>query len=162
MPIGTTIALLTAAAAAGSAGAGIYGAHKAGDANELATQTQAKSAADAIALQREQDAQTQKNFDTQQAASKAQWDAQQQIRAPYRAAGLQSLMRLGDLIGTHYDPAMMQAPAYVPPTQGPSGALVPPMANPNTPPPYRPPMPLTMQALLPGSSFAPLKQQGQP
>lgn len=101
--------------AAGTAGAGIYGAHKMGESADQANATSSAASMAAIEEQKRQDAQQKAEFDAQQAQAKAQWDAEQQIRAPYRQAGLSALTKLGDLLGTQFDPSMMQAPAYVPP-----------------------------------------------
>lgn len=135
-----------AVSAAGAGAAGIYGANKASDASEAASQTQAAGNAAAIAEQQRQDAQQKSEFDAQQSAAKAQWDAEQQIRAPYRAAGQQALLRLGDLIGTHFDPSIIPSTqAYQPATYvGPSsnGPV-------STPAPAPPPQTVKMGSMLP-------------
>lgn len=136
MPTVGIVAAIGASAA--TAGAGIYGANKSSQANEAANATTAASSAAAIEEQKRQDAQQKAQFDQQQTAAKAQWDAEQQIRAPYRAAGQQALLRLGDLIGTHFDPSMMQAPAYVPPA-----------GNQTQPPPFLSPQTVKMGSLMP-------------
>lgn len=140
--------------AAGTAGAGIYGAHKAGESADQANATTAASSAAAIEEQKRQDAQQKAQFDQQQAASKAQWDAEQQIRAPYRAAGQQALMRLGDLIGTHFDPSMMQTPAYRPPMPNA------PLTNPQNPPPFLAPQTVKMGSLMPQQQGSGLMSPG--
>lgn len=113
-------------ASAASAGAGIYGANKSSEANELASQTSAKASGDAITEQQKQDAQQkaqfdanlneqQRQWDATQTFNAAQWNADQARKAPYRAAGAQALVKLGDLLGTKFDPGIIpQATQYTP------------------------------------------------
>jgi len=149
----TAIALGTAAA---GATAGIYGANKAAGTAENANATTAASNAAAIAEQQRQDAQQKAEFDAQQSALANQWNAEQQIRAPYRAAGQQALVRLGDLIGTNFSPSSIPSTQpYQPATYtGPSS---------NGPTSIAAPMPTTqpmkMSAMLPQTS-SPLMSPG--
>jgi hypothetical protein len=108
--IGTTIALLTAAAAAGSAGAGIYAAHAqsgaatqgaqiTSDAATKAAQIKADSAAQALDFQKQQALLDAQRANATQQANYNQWAAQQGYRSS-----------LGQMLGL---PAR-QIPAYVP------------------------------------------------
>lgn len=147
MPAVLALPALWGAVGAGAAGAAtIYGANKSSESNAAANATTAASSQAVIAEQQRQDAQQKEQFDQQQAASKAQWDAEQQIRAPYRAAGQQALLRLGDLIGTHFDPSMMQAPTYTP-TAG-------------SPPPFVAPQTVKMGSLMPQQPTSGLMSPG--
>lgn len=123
MSLFTGAAVLGAALAAG--GATAYGASKMSGASETAGATSERANLAAIEEQKRQDAQQKAEFDAQQAQAKAQWDAEQQLRAPYRQAGLSALTKLGDLLGTKFDPSMMQTPAYAPPSANPSMAQAP-------------------------------------
>lgn len=113
------VALGIAAGVAGGA-AQIYGAHKQGEAATAANATQSQSNQQAIELQKQQIAQQQQQFTQSQAQAKAQWDASQQfaqeqfnqqqaLRAPYRAAGQAALSKLGDVLGMSFQG--YQAPA---------------------------------------------------
>ena len=96
------VALGIAAGVAGGA-ATAYGAHESSKATEQATATTAASNAAAIAEQQRQDAQQKAEFDAQQAALLNQWNAEQNIRAPYRAAGAAALGSLGDILGVNFN-----------------------------------------------------------
>ena len=80
-------------------------------ANNKATDTQAKAAAEALAYQKQKDAQDRADNEKLVAMQKAQWDAEQAHRAPYRAAASALLgqnaerMHLGSL-GQGGAPAM--------------------------------------------------------
>ena len=104
------------AVAAGAGGAAtVYGAHKAGEASDTAAATSAASNKAAIEEQQRQDAIQKQEFDQQQAAAKAQWDAQQQIRAPYRQAGSAALSSLGGILGVDFGSGGGGAPSGAPP-----------------------------------------------
>ncbi len=108
----------TAIAGAAGAGATIYGAKSQGGAAKRAADVQAKSNAEALAFQREQDAEQRRQFDQQQAEAKAQWDAQQAFQERQFGASEEErlygraeqdarnrrrnagLLKLGDLLGT--------------------------------------------------------------
>ncbi len=115
------VALGIAAGVAGGA-AQIYGAKKSSEASAEANKTTAASNAAAIAEQQRQDAVQKQEFDAQQAAAKAQWDAQQQIRAPYRAAGASALGSLGDILGVNFNSG--NSPSYAAQAQ-PQSAVAP-------------------------------------
>jgi len=108
------VALGIAAGVAGGA-AQAYGAHKSAQASDTAAAASAKANADAIAEQQRQDAIQKQEFDQQQAAAKAQWDAQQQIRAPYRQAGSAALSSLGGILGVDFGSGGGGAPSGAPP-----------------------------------------------
>lgn len=103
MPAVLALPAFWGALAAGTAGAaGIYGANKSSETAQQGQKQQADANADAIAEQQRQDAIQKQEFDQQQAAAKAQWDAEQNIRAPYRAAGSAALGSLGDILGVNF------------------------------------------------------------
>lgn len=110
------------AVSAGAAGAaGIYGAKKQGQASKEATAASTASNAAAIDEQKRQDAITQANFEKTLAAQQAQWDAQQNIRAPYRQAGSAALTSLGDMLGENFSGGGGSTGGA--PSAGPTGAL---------------------------------------
>lgn len=88
--IGTTAAILTAVAAASSAGASVYGAHKQSSAANDAAAMQSKAAADTLAYQREQQAQAQKQFEQTQHSNYDQWAADEQNQYGMSTAGAQN------------------------------------------------------------------------
>lgn len=119
MPVAAIgIGLGTALAGGAAAGATIYGAKSQGGAAKRAADVQAKSNAEALAFQREQDAEQRRQFDQQQAEAKAQWDAQQAFQERQFGASEEErlygraeqdarnrrrnagLLKLGDLLGT--------------------------------------------------------------
>lgn len=103
MPAVLALPAFWGAVAAGTAGAAtVYGANKSSEATQQASQVQSQSNAAAIAEQQRQDDLQKQEFDQQQAAAKAQWDAEQNIRAPYRAAGASALGSLGDILGVNF------------------------------------------------------------
>lgn len=104
---------------------GIYANKKQQQGNREALAYQQAKDAEAMAYEREQMAEQKRQFDMQQAAAKAQWDAQQKFqqdqfaaseeerlynrrlqdekearRAPYRAASLDALNRLPDILAS--------------------------------------------------------------
>lgn len=113
MPAVLALPAFWGAVSAGVGGAaGIYGAHKVSQSTDKATAASIAGNNAAIAEQQRQDAEQKRQFDAQQSASKAQWDAQQQNLAPYRAASASALSSLGDLLGTHFDvPASPSQPS---------------------------------------------------
>lgn len=115
MPAVLALPAFWGAIAAGTAGAaGIYGANKSSDTAQQGQKQQADANAAAIAEQQRQDAQQKQQFDAQQAAAKAQWDAEQNIRAPYRAAGSAALGSLGDILGVNFNSG--NSPSYAAPS----------------------------------------------
>lgn len=103
MPAVLALPAFWGAVSAGAAGgATLYGAKKSAEATKQAAALSAKSNADAIAEQQKQDAIQQQQFNQQQAAAKAQWDAEQAIRAPYRQAGANALSSLGGILGVDF------------------------------------------------------------
>jgi hypothetical protein len=100
------------AAAIPAAVGSIAGAVIGSKSNSQANQTQAKAAAEALAYQKQKDAQDQANYEKQQAALKAQWDAEQARRAPYRAAAEALLRQNGSRLGLSVPES--QAPPTMP------------------------------------------------
>lgn len=92
----------TAIAGVAAGIAGIHGANKQAQATKESTAASVASNQAAIDEQKREDAITQANFDKTQAAQQAQWDAQQNIRAPYRQAGQAALSSLGDILGVSF------------------------------------------------------------
>lgn len=88
---------------------GLAGKHGAGKAAEL----QYRSAQDALAFEREQEATRKAEYEKQQAALKAQWDAEQARREPYRQAAAALLAKEGGRLGLG-DIAKMARPATMP------------------------------------------------
>ncbi len=95
----TAIALGTAAAATAT---GIYGATKQADSAAAANTTTATANAAALKQAEAQQQMQYEEFNQQQALAKAQYDAQQQLRAPYRAAGANALSSLGGILGVNF------------------------------------------------------------
>lgn len=107
------VALGIAAGVAGGA-ASAYGAHKQAQSSDKAAALSSQSNAAALAEQQKQDALQKQEFDQQQSASKAQWDAEQAIRAPYRQAGANALSSLGGILGVDFGNGGGSAPAAAP------------------------------------------------
>lgn len=95
MPVAAGVGIATAIA-------GIYGAHTQSDSTDKAATLKAKSDADALALATQQEATRKQEYDANLVLQKQQWDAQQQIRAPYRAAGANALSALGGILGVDF------------------------------------------------------------
>ncbi len=95
-------AVIPIAVAAGTAIAGAYSAHKQSESTDNAAAIKAKSDAAALALATQQENTRKQEYDQQQALLKSQWDAQQQIRAPYRAAGANALSTIGNMLGVDF------------------------------------------------------------
>lgn len=147
---------VAAAAIAGGASVatGVIGSRAQSGANRRASTMQAKSDADALAFQREQEAQRRREFELTEGEARRRWDAEQAIAeeersyarrlqderearmAPRRAASQAALMRMGDLLGIPFD---ARTPNVAPPTVAPAGAGVREPAN----------HPMTMGRLLP-------------
>jgi len=124
MPAVLALPAFWGAVAAGTAGAAtVYGAHKAGEASDTAAATSAAANKAAIEEQQRQDAIQKQEFDQQQAAAKAQWDAQQQIRAPYRQAGSAALSSLGGILGVDFGSGGGGAPSGTQPASSASGPM---------------------------------------
>lgn len=77
----------------GDALLGLYGSHKQGQAASEAARLQAQGLAAQLAFEREQETRRRQEYDQQQATLKAQWDADQAWRAPYRQASASILAR---------------------------------------------------------------------
>lgn len=77
----------------GDAVLGLYGSHKQGQAASEAARLQAQGLAAQLAFERDQETRRQQEWDQQQASLKAQWDADQAWRAPYRQASASILAR---------------------------------------------------------------------
>ena len=82
--VGTTAAIIMAASAATTAGAQVYSAKKQSSAARDATRAQTASTDAQLQYLREQSAREEQT-------GRAQWDADQALRAPYRAASAQVL-----------------------------------------------------------------------
>jgi hypothetical protein len=100
-------------AAAISGGASLISGLLGNKGSNRAAQAQERAAAEALAYQREQDAKEEQRYREQQAALKAQWEAQQQQRAPFRAAAeallRQNASRMGLNMPTSSTPPTMPA-----------------------------------------------------
>lgn len=107
-------ALIPVALGIGGAIAGVYGAKKSSEATENASTLSKESSDKAIALQTSQDAETKREFDAQQSALQNQWNAEQSIKAPYRAVGQQALSNIGSLLGQNFAPAIASASSAAP------------------------------------------------
>jgi len=119
------VGLGTAIAGAAAGGATIYGAHQQSSATRKASDIAAKGNADTIAFEREQAAEDKRRYDQQTAAERAQYEATEARRAPYRAA---SAMILSRRTGLPYEPYQPQP--YQPPTFKTVGELARPSAAP--------------------------------
>jgi hypothetical protein len=102
-----------------SAGAGIYGAKKQSSAAKRADQIAQQSNADQLAYLREQSVEDRRRYDEQQGQSAAQYNAHEQMRAPYRAASAAILGRTMGMQVPSYSPATIGAYAGSLPTQRP-------------------------------------------
>lgn len=118
--------------------ANIYGTKAQSAATSKAGDLQAKASADALAFSREQEAERVREYNQEQATSKAAWDAQEARRAPYREAGQNALMQLSQLVG-------MKAPNIAGPREMAAGFT--PGAQGTAPPPTQPGM-MTLAELL--------------
>lgn len=131
-------AIVAGIGAAGTLGGAALGAR----ANNKATEAQRRTAEQALAFEREQEMQRRKEYEEQQARLKAEWDAYQERRRPYREAA-EKLIR-----GAGYTP--QQRPTsmpvgWTPPGTSPGGSS---MSAPPAPSP-------TMASGSPGSSGVP-------
>lgn len=99
MPAAIAIPLITAAAAGGTAAAGIYGAKKSSESNDKAAQIQKDSSDKATALAAQTEATRKAEYDAQQAELKRQWDVTEANKAPYRQISSDALLRVRDLLG---------------------------------------------------------------
>jgi len=110
------LATLTPAAATllagGATAAGVVGSGILAERGQRrATRVQDEALRRAEAFEREQAAEDKRRYDEQQAALKAQWDAEQERRRPYREAAERIIARYGGRPGT----------ARVTPTEMPAG-----------------------------------------
>lgn len=145
MPAVLALPLFWGAVGATAGAAGIaYGAHESSQASEQATQATSQSNAAAIAEQQKEDAQQKAEFDAQQAALTNQWNAQQAIRAPYRAAGQTALSKVGDILGVNFNSG--NSPSYAAPA-APTAATAPAAGTPATAPTSGSGNPLDMSAI---------------
>lgn len=88
------------AIAAGITAAGALASSKvSSNSNERAMETQAKADAEALALARENEARRRQEYDALIAAEKAQWEAEEARRTPYRQASLGILGGAADRLG---------------------------------------------------------------
>lgn len=125
MPVAAGVGIATAIA-------GIYGAHKSSESTDKASTIKAKSDADALALARQQEATRKQEYDDNLKLQQQQWDAQQNIRAPYRAAGANALHKLGDILGVDFGSGYTGPTPSTPSTFGqPTGTAGPSPAFPN-------------------------------
>lgn len=122
------IGLGTAIAGGAAAGATVYGAHKTASAATKAAGISAKGADQALAFEREQAAEDRRRYDQQQTMQRQQWDAEQQRRAPYRAAAASILSRRTGIPTEPYQPTF--APKTLGQLAGPQAGPRP--SNPNT------------------------------
>ncbi len=97
MPAAVAIGL-----AAGGGIAGVYGAKKQAESAKVASSIQDKANTEAIALQKQQIAQEQAQFEAQQKFAEEQFNQQQALRGPYRQAGQAALGKLGDILGVSF------------------------------------------------------------
>lgn len=95
MPVAAGVGIATAIAGGISA----FTQH---DSADKASTLKARADADALALARQQEATRKEEYDKNLELQKQQWDAQQTIRAPYRAAGANALHKLGDILGVDF------------------------------------------------------------
>lgn len=95
MPVAAGVGIATAVA-------GVYGAFTQSNSTDNAAALKAKADAAANALAQQQEATRKQEYDAQQLLLKQQWDATQQIRAPYRAAGANALSKLGGILGVDF------------------------------------------------------------
>lgn len=114
--IGTAAALLLAASAGAQAGASVYASKKQSKAAKEAADAETKANADALAFEREQAAETKRQFDLQEAARKQAWDTEQNRLAdvearkePLRQARYNAMRSLGARYG--WQMPEYQAPA---------------------------------------------------
>jgi hypothetical protein len=75
--IGTTAAILLAASAGAQVGGQIYASKKAASTARHAADIEGKAAGDALAFEREQDAQRRREWEAQETAKKAAWNSEQ-------------------------------------------------------------------------------------
>ncbi len=92
----------TLATSALGTGAQVYGSKEQADAAANANKTQQQANTNALTLAQQQQAQQYQEFQQQQTALQNQWNAQQAIRAPYRAAGVAALGNIGKILGTNF------------------------------------------------------------
>jgi hypothetical protein len=117
MPIGI-VAGLAIASAVGSTAASVYGANKQAGASKRAGQIEGDAAARAQEFE-------ERKYNETTAAQKAQWDAEQQRKAPYRAAAAQIIGKWGGVPVESYQPTWQQ-----PEQNGTLGSLMQPQARP--------------------------------
>ena len=112
----------------------IYGAHKAGSAEERALKSQEDATADAMELERDQMAEDKRRWDRDEAFRAEQWAASEEDRLfrlaldryqqellvardaraqPYREASRAAMGRLGDILGIDFDPGeLVNSPVW--------------------------------------------------
>lgn len=131
MPIAAIgIGLGTAIGGAATAGAMVYGAHKQSSAARKAGDQQARAIEQQLQFERENELRRREEYDRAEAERKAQWDAEQSRRAPYRAAADAILRRRMGQMGLELPPERQQ-PVYQPQPYPPSGG---PVVQPAVPP----------------------------
>lgn len=132
-----TIALIQGAATLGGAAIGARS-------NNKATEAQRRTAEQALAFEREQEMQRRKEYEEQQARLKAEWDAYQERRRPYREAAEKLIRGAGYTPqqrptsmpvgwtppGTSPGGSSMSAPPAPSPTMASGGSGVPPLVPP--------------------------------
>lgn len=107
MPAAVAIPLITAAVSGGTA---IVGAKMASNANRRATDAQTASTDKALAFEREQEQRRREEYDREQRAMQAQWDADQARKGPYRELAESLLRRRAARVGINLGASAAQAP----------------------------------------------------
>lgn len=110
MPLAVAIPLITAGITGGTA---VAGALVNRSAQKSATKAQTQATDQALAFERENELRRRQEYDQSQAEARAQWDAEQARKAPYREMGDAMLRRRAERLGIPFSPRaepMAQAP----------------------------------------------------
>lgn len=103
------IAIPAIAAAIGGV-ASAYGAHRASSASNRATAMQSAANNQQLTFMQQQALEDKRRYDTQIAQEKAQWDAEQSRRQPFRDAAASAMALTGTRMNTAPKPFMPSAP----------------------------------------------------
>lgn len=98
-----------------------------------AAKGQEKTAADALAFTREQEAERRREWEYQQAQAASAWKARQQMIAPFMAGGYSVLGKYGIPVQMQQAPTMPSLSAGTPPPGAAPGRAMPPAAMPQAP-----------------------------
>lgn len=120
MPAAIAIPLITAAVTGGAA---VTSGVMQSKANKRATDAQSKSTAEALAFERDNELRRRQEYDRSEAESRAQFDAEQARKAPFREMADVILRRRAERLGIPFSPRSAALQSGMPAQQQPAPRL---------------------------------------